>query len=119
MTLAPTLPELLARARGDLRLGLPVVVTEATGGVLMAATETLGAGRLAAMRALGPVWIGLTARRAQTLKARAYDAPASENSATQSGRVAIQKWPLARITPGRSPFSTFRIFSGSNGRRAR
>ena len=85
MTLAPTLPELQARARGDLRLGLPVVVTEATGGVLMAATETLGAGRLAAMRALGPVWIGLTARRAQTLKARAYDGDLARVSLPSDG----------------------------------
>ena len=34
------------------------------------------------------------------------NAPASENSATHSGRVAIQKCPLARITPGISPLST-------------
>ena len=46
-------------------------------------------------------------------------APARLNSATQSGRVAIQKCPLARITPGRSPFNTSCTRTGSNGARAR
>ncbi|NRB34160.1 MAG: GTP cyclohydrolase II [Rhodobacteraceae bacterium] len=108
MTLAPTLPELLARARGDLRLGLPVVVTEATGGVLMAATETLGAGRLAAMRALGPVWIGLTARRAQTLKARAYDGDLARVSLPDDGGLdwlrALADPATDLATPMKGPF---------------
>jgi len=73
MTFAPNLTELMARARGDLRLGLPVIVAGPDGAVLIAACETLGTARLAAMRAIGQVWIGLTERRAQTLKARIYD----------------------------------------------
>jgi hypothetical protein len=45
-------------------------------------------------------------------------APARLNSITQSGRVAIQKCPLARTTLGSAPCSTARIFSGTKGRRA-
>lgn len=70
MTLIPTLAERIARARADLRMGLPVMV----GGHLAAAVETLSADRLAAIRALGRPVLALTERRAATLKARAYDA---------------------------------------------
>ncbi|MDP2087036.1 MAG: GTP cyclohydrolase II, partial [Gemmobacter sp.] len=73
MTLAPTLPERLNRARADLRMGLPVVLTGEGGSLLVAAVETLGAGRLDDMRALGAPVLAITARRAETLKARAYD----------------------------------------------
>ena len=69
MSLLPTLAESAARARSDLRVGLPVVV----GGHLAAAVETLSADRLAALRAAGPAVLAITARRAETLKARAYD----------------------------------------------
>ena len=74
MSLAPTPIDLLARARADLRMGVPVVLTDADAGVLVAAVETLTAGRLAEIRALGgkPVVVS-SARRADTLKARAYD----------------------------------------------
>lgn len=72
----PTITERLARARADLRMGVPVVVTGggATGALLVLSVETLDAARLADVRALGcvPV-IAITGRRAATLKARAYD----------------------------------------------
>ena len=67
--LGPTPDEMAARARADLRVGLPV----ALGGVVLGAVETLGAARLAALRALGPVTVAVTARRAATLRARVYD----------------------------------------------
>lgn len=70
MSLIPTLAEIVARARADLRMGLPVMV----GSHVAAAAETLSAARLADLRALGPAVLALTERRAQTLKARAYDA---------------------------------------------
>ncbi len=73
MALGPDLNEVLARARGDLRMGVPVVLEDAEGAVICAAVETLGAGRLEALRALGAPDLVLTARRAETLKARAYD----------------------------------------------
>lgn len=73
MTLAPNRTERLGRARSDLRLGLPIVLAGGGQAVLAAAVETLGPARLAAMRALGTPELALTARRAETLKARAYD----------------------------------------------
>lgn len=73
MTLAPGPLERLARARADLRVGLPVVIADAEGGALVAAAEAVDAARLADLRALGPVVLALTERRASTLKARAYD----------------------------------------------
>ncbi|MEO0751211.1 MAG: GTP cyclohydrolase II [Pseudomonadota bacterium] len=74
MSLAPNPVDLLARARADLRMGVPVVLVDKAGGVLAAAVETLDAPRLAEIRLLGaaPVVV-ISARRAQTLKARAYD----------------------------------------------
>lgn len=69
MTLLPTLAETISRARTDLRVGLPVVID----GHLAAAVETLSPERLAALRALGRPVLVLTARRAGTLKAHAYD----------------------------------------------
>ncbi|MBD3665674.1 GTP cyclohydrolase II [Sulfitobacter sp. TSTF-M16] len=73
MTLAPDIIEQLARARADLRMGVPIVLCGAPSALVMAA-ETLSAQRLTDLLALGgaPV-LAITARRAQTLKARAYD----------------------------------------------
>ena len=67
--LLPTLAELTARARADLRIGLPVGI----GPWLAVALEGLQPARLAALRALGPVQIVLTGWRAETLKIAAYD----------------------------------------------
>ncbi len=74
MSLAPDIVELLARARGDLRMGVPVVLCDGAISVLVLAAETLRAARLADMAGLGgaPV-VAITGRRAETLKARAYD----------------------------------------------
>ncbi|MBD3786834.1 MAG: GTP cyclohydrolase II [Sphingomonadales bacterium] len=68
--LGPTPVERLNRARADLRIGLPVVLS---GQVLAAAAETLSPERLAALRGLGPLTLALTSWRAETLKARVYD----------------------------------------------
>jgi GTP cyclohydrolase II len=73
MSLVPTLSERLARARGDLRLGLPVILSGAAGGALAAAAETLSPERLADLRAAGAPELAITAHRAATLKARVYD----------------------------------------------
>ncbi len=73
MTLSPSLTELLARARADLRMGVPVVLGGAGRGAAIAAAETLSQDRLAALRALGRPELAVTDRRAATLKARAYD----------------------------------------------
>ena len=74
MGFAPNLKELVARARSDLRMGVPVVLMRSDGsGVVIAAAETLTRTRLDALKMLGPVDLALTGRRAETLKARAYD----------------------------------------------
>ncbi len=74
MTLSPDPQEMLARARGDMRLGLPVVLAGDGQAVVVAAVETLAPPRLAALRALGPApLLAITGHRAATLKARAYD----------------------------------------------
>jgi GTP cyclohydrolase II len=70
MSFSPDIIEMLSRARADLRMGVPVVL----GNMLLLAAETLTARRLADMLALdGEAVLAITARRAQTLKARAYD----------------------------------------------
>lgn len=67
--LGPTAAERLNRARADLRMGLPVVLS----GQLAVAVETLSPERLAALAALGPLTLAITSWRAETLKARVYD----------------------------------------------
>ncbi len=74
MSLSPDITEMTARARADLRMGVPVVVAGQAGAALVLAAETLDAQRLADLRALGAgAVLAITARRAETLKARAYD----------------------------------------------
>jgi GTP cyclohydrolase II len=74
MSFAPDITERLARARADLRMGVPIVLDGPGGGALALAAETLDAQRLADLHALGGVPVlAITARRAETLKARAYD----------------------------------------------
>ena len=50
MSLSPDTTDLIARARADLRMGVPVVLTGAQD-VLVMAAETLSAPRLANLRA--------------------------------------------------------------------
>jgi GTP cyclohydrolase II len=73
MPLGPSLVERLNRARADLRMGVPVVLTSKKTGVLAIAAEALDSDRFARMRGLGPITLAITDRRAETLKARAYD----------------------------------------------
>ncbi|MEM9433649.1 MAG: GTP cyclohydrolase II [Pseudomonadota bacterium] len=60
----------IARARADLRLGLPVIIGEA----LVWSIEAMSVARFQEAMALkGEPYIALTRRRAETLKIRAYD----------------------------------------------
>ena len=61
MPLAPSLTERLARARGDLRMGVPVVLAGEGRAALVVAVEELTPDRLAALRALGAPELALTA----------------------------------------------------------
>jgi len=83
MAFTPDITEHLARARADLRMGVPVVLTAepdviepgtVARGAIVLPCETLSPQRLADVLALGgsPV-VAITARRAETLKARVYD----------------------------------------------
>ncbi len=69
MAFAPDMTERLARARADLRMGVPVVI--AGTGIVLAA-ETLTAARLALVRDMGAA-VAITDWRAQTLRVAAYD----------------------------------------------
>ena len=69
--LSPDPSEYLARARGDLRMGVPVALSNAGHVVLVMAAETLTKRRFAALGQ--DAHLAITVRRAETLKARAYD----------------------------------------------
>nr|WP_321506448.1 GTP cyclohydrolase II [uncultured Celeribacter sp.] len=73
MSLAPSLAELIARARADLRMGVPIVLRSEQGSAVAVAAEGLQSERLQDMRDLGQAYLAITARRAETLSARAYD----------------------------------------------
>ncbi|MCP4821909.1 MAG: GTP cyclohydrolase II [Shimia sp.] len=74
MSFSPDIVERIARARADLRMGVPIVMTGSGKAILVMSAETLDRDRLADLRTLGGVpHIVITGRRAETLKARAYD----------------------------------------------
>lgn len=68
-----TAEEMRARARADLRMGVPVAARDGAKIWVAAAVETLGADRLEALRQIGSPIAVLTKWRAQTLAAPAYD----------------------------------------------
>ena len=73
MSLRLSIAERLTRARGDLRMGVPLVLAGAGEAALVVAVETLDSARLSDLRGFGAPVLAITARRAATLKARAYD----------------------------------------------
>ncbi|SDE59495.1 GTP cyclohydrolase II [Limimaricola pyoseonensis] len=74
MPFSPDPVERRARALADLRLGVPVALTGARGGALVLAAEAATPDRLADLRSLGGIPVlAITGRRAETLRARAYD----------------------------------------------
>jgi GTP cyclohydrolase II len=108
MSLTPTPAEHLARARADLRLGLPVVLADGAAQVLAAAAETLDAPRLAAILGLGRPVLAVTAHRAATLKARAYDGDLARlrlpRDATEDLVAALADPAQDLIHPMKGPF---------------
>ncbi|MBE0452436.1 GTP cyclohydrolase II [Roseovarius autotrophicus] len=97
MGFSPDTTEILARARADLRMGVPVVLRDGDCAALVLAAETLDAQRLADLQALGgaPV-LAITARRAATLKARAYDGDLARVALPPDARLS---WVLAVADP--------------------
>ena len=72
LSLSPS--EIVSRARADFRAGAAIAIQGDTSGLIAIAAETLGGERLDDLRALGgAVELAISDRRAETLKARAYD----------------------------------------------
>ena len=69
MTIGPSIEERVARARSDLRIGLPVII----GNQAVAAVEALTGTRAMRLVSGGDAVLAITARRAATLKASVYD----------------------------------------------
>lgn len=112
MSLEPTLTERLNRARADLRIGLPVVLGGEGGALLAASVETLTSARLTDFHALGAPVLAITAWRAETLKARAYDGDLARIVVPGDARLA---WLRAvadpkddLLTPMKGPFASLR-----------
>ncbi len=66
----------IARVHADLRMGAPIVIREGGVAHLVAAVETAGPELTSQFRAVarnGIIYVAVTARRARTLAARAYD----------------------------------------------
>ena len=104
--------EKLARARADLRIGAAIVLGAPDRAALVLAAETATAERLADLRAAGPVDLALTAWRAATLKARAYDGDVARVVVADTEDLA---WVRATADPSRDldypmkgPFATRR-----------
>ncbi len=96
MVLAPTSAELLARARADLRMGVPVVLVSGASRGLFIPAETLTAERFSALREIGDPVLAITTRRAETLKARAYDGDLARVVIPDSGDI---RWIKAVADP--------------------
>ena len=122
MVLSLSIPERLTRARADLRMGVPVILCGAQGAALMAAVETLDAARLADLRGFGAPVLAITARRAETLKARAYDGdlarivPPADTGLDWLRSVADPADDLR--TPMKGPLQSMREGSGALARTA-
>ncbi|MEM1428241.1 MAG: GTP cyclohydrolase II [Pseudomonadota bacterium] len=108
--LAPSPAERRARARADLRLGLPVILDDGTASALVVAIETVSPDRFEALRA-GAI-LAVTVRRAETLKARAYD---GDLARIELPRGASLSWARAVADPAsdldvpmKGPFHTLR-----------
>ena len=112
MALLPTLNDQIARARTDLRLGLPVVLQDDGRQALVFAVEGLTDERLDAARKLGTPELAITSWRAETLRVQVYDddlarmaLPADAN-ASWIASVADPQDDLS--TPMKGPFNALR-----------
>jgi len=122
MTLLPTLNDRIARARTDLRLGLPVVLQDGGQLALVFAAEGLTDARLGAARELGTPELAITAWRAETLRARIYDGDlarlALPEDANASWIASIADPTDDLSTPMKGPFNALRDGSADKHRLA-
>ena len=109
MMLTPTPQELRARARADLRLGLPVAIRGPEGAALVLAAEQAAPERVAALEG---AYLAITARRAETLKARAYDGDMARLVIPEGGgaswAAAVADPATDLSTPMKGPFTALR-----------
>lgn len=113
MTLGPSPVERLARARADLRMGVPVVLSDGAAGLLFVPAEAVTRERMLRMAALGPELIlAITARRATTLKARVYDGAIARlivpENATPAWVHAVADPSDDLMAPMKGPFHSLR-----------
>ena len=112
MSLLPTLLERIARARTDLRLGLPVVLEQDGARALIVAAEGIRSDRLAALRGYGTPVLAITAWRAETLRARAYDGDMARlqlpEDATPAWIAAVADPKDDLTSPMKGPFVSIR-----------
>jgi GTP cyclohydrolase II len=112
MKLSLTVLERVARARADLRIGAPVALAAPSGGALALSAETAAPGRVTTLGALGPIDLAVTARRAETLRARAYDGDLARialEDASDFARIEAAADPaLALAAPLSGPYRTRR-----------
>ena len=108
----PNASEQVARVCCDLRLGLPVTLRTRARQALVLASETGSDARIAALVRSGHAVMALTARRAATLKARAYD---GEMARVRIPRASPPGWVRAVADPSvdlmyplKGPFETER-----------
>jgi len=104
--------ERLARARADLRMGLPLVLTHDGQAALALAAETAAARRVEQLRAMGGATLAITSKRAETLRARAYD---GDLARVRVPGDADLRWVRATADPAedlsapmKGPFATLR-----------
>lgn len=112
MALTLSIWEHAARARAELRIGAAIVLVREDIGVLAGAAETLTAQRLEDLRGAGPTDLVITAWRAQTLKARAYDGDVARIILTPDfnlARIRATADPAQDLTaPMKGPYQTRR-----------
>ena len=112
MALTLTPDDRVARARADLRAGLPVVVLHGDAATTVTPAEGLTAARLDEALALGPTALVVTARRAATLKARAYDGDVARvalpDDATPGWVAALADPSTDLAHPMKGPVTTLR-----------
>ncbi len=123
MSLRPNRQDRIAKARAELRIGLPVLLVDGGFSALVLAAEEVNQTHLAELRHMGltPV-LAITARRAETLKARAYDGDLARIVLPKD---ALVSWILAVINPAtdldfpmKGPFNTLRDGSAASHRAA-
>ncbi|MGJ8610939.1 MAG: GTP cyclohydrolase II [Octadecabacter sp.] len=111
MTFTPTLIERLSRARADLCMGVPVVVSYDGASALVFAAETLTADRFVGLAGMDAV-LAVTHHRAATLKIAAYDGDLARvvlpNSADLAWVHAIADPADDLRSPMKGPFKTDR-----------